>query len=59
MYESHIVFNFTLSGSCGGTARIKDETLYLGKDHSCGDMSDEYLILQAKARMKLRAGNFF
>ncbi|XP_065678569.1 uncharacterized protein LOC124813088 [Hydra vulgaris] len=43
-------------GSCGGTARIKDDTLYLEKDHSCGDMSDEYLILQAKARMKFRAG---
>ena len=43
-------------GGCGGTARIKDDTLYLGKDHSCGDMSEEFLILQAKARMKLRAG---
>ena len=55
--RSYNDLNGSFSGSCGGTARIKDETLYLGKDHSCENMSDEYLILQAKARMKLRAGS--
>jgi len=45
-----------LTGGCGGTARIKDDTLYLGKDHTCGDMTDEFRLFQAKARMKFRAG---
>jgi hypothetical protein len=56
IYREFKLHTFFHLGLCKGTARIKDHTMYLGKEHSCGDMTEEFQMFQAKARMKLRAG---